>query len=72
MFLFIFQYLIKVNEIRTKKGVDLLQHLVEFYQAQNRCVCVCVCVCVCERQAHFCMKQGEDRTRVSKPKSEAA
>jgi len=30
------KYLIKVNDIRTKKGVDLLQHLVEFYQAQNK------------------------------------
>lgn len=29
------EYLIKVNEIRTKKGVDLLQHLVEYYQAQT-------------------------------------
>ncbi|XP_041360699.1 arf-GAP with SH3 domain, ANK repeat and PH domain-containing protein 2-like [Gigantopelta aegis] len=29
------EYLIKVNEIRTKKGVDLLQSLVEYYQAQN-------------------------------------
>ncbi|XP_078481447.1 zinc finger protein Ci-ArfGAP-11 [Ciona intestinalis] len=28
-------YLIKANEIKTKKGVDLLQHLVEFYHAQN-------------------------------------
>ncbi len=35
---FIFQYLIKVNEIKTKKGVDLLQHLVEYYQAQNKYV----------------------------------
>ena len=30
------QYLIKVNEIKTKKGVDLLQHLVEYYQAQSK------------------------------------
>ncbi|XP_070395393.1 arfGAP with SH3 domain, ANK repeat and PH domain-containing protein isoform X3 [Dermacentor albipictus] len=29
------EYLIKVNEIKTKKGVELLQHLVEFYHAQN-------------------------------------
>uniref|UniRef100_H2Y6R5 Uncharacterized protein n=1 Tax=Ciona savignyi TaxID=51511 RepID=H2Y6R5_CIOSA len=28
--------LIKVNEIKTKKGVDLLQHLVEFYHAQDK------------------------------------
>ncbi|XP_046549057.1 LOW QUALITY PROTEIN: arf-GAP with SH3 domain, ANK repeat and PH domain-containing protein 2-like [Haliotis rubra] len=28
------EYLIKINEIRTKKGVDLLQYLVEFYHAQ--------------------------------------
>lgn len=29
------EYLLKVNEIKTKKGVELLQHLVEFYHAQN-------------------------------------
>jgi len=29
-------YLIKVNEIKTKKGVELLQHLVDYYQAQLR------------------------------------
>ncbi|GAB6028472.1 hypothetical protein CHUAL_002631 [Chamberlinius hualienensis] len=29
------EYLIKVNEIKTKKGVELLQHLVEYYHAQN-------------------------------------
>ena len=30
------QYLIKVNEIKTKKGADLLQHLVDYYQAQHK------------------------------------
>ena len=29
-------YLVKVNEIKTKKGVELLQHLVEYYRAQSR------------------------------------
>lgn len=29
-------YLMKVNEIRTKKSVDLLQHFYEYYQAQHR------------------------------------
>ncbi|XP_064596881.1 arf-GAP with SH3 domain, ANK repeat and PH domain-containing protein 2-like isoform X3 [Liolophura sinensis] len=29
------EYLIKVNEIKTKKGADLLQHLVEYYKAQT-------------------------------------
>jgi Arf-GAP/SH3 domain/ANK repeat/PH domain-containing protein len=29
-------YLIKVNEVRTKKSVDLLQHLLEYYKAQYR------------------------------------
>ena len=29
------EYLIKVNEIKTKKGVELLQHLVEYYNAQT-------------------------------------
>ena len=31
-----FQYLVKVNEIKTKKGVDLLQHLVDFHHAQDK------------------------------------
>lgn len=31
---FVFQYLIKVNEIKTKKGVDLLQNLIKYYHAQ--------------------------------------
>ena len=30
------QYLIKVNEIKAKKGVDLLQHLVDFHHAQDK------------------------------------
>uniref|UniRef100_A0A8D8M2C7 Arf-GAP with SH3 domain, ANK repeat and PH domain-containing protein 1 n=1 Tax=Cacopsylla melanoneura TaxID=428564 RepID=A0A8D8M2C7_9HEMI len=29
------EYLIKVNEIKTKKGTELLQHLVEYYHAQT-------------------------------------
>ena len=29
-------YMVKVNEIKTKKGVELLQHLVEYYHAQSR------------------------------------
>jgi hypothetical protein len=32
----LFQYLIKVNEIKTKKGIELLQHLVEYYHAQTK------------------------------------
>lgn len=32
--LFLLQYLIKVNEIKTKKGVDLLQNLIKYYHAQ--------------------------------------
>ncbi|XP_074657096.1 arf-GAP with SH3 domain, ANK repeat and PH domain-containing protein 1-like isoform X2 [Tubulanus polymorphus] len=28
------EYLIKVNEIQTKKGTEFIQHLVEYYQAQ--------------------------------------
>uniref|UniRef100_A0A4W5N655 ArfGAP with SH3 domain, ankyrin repeat and PH domain 1 n=1 Tax=Hucho hucho TaxID=62062 RepID=A0A4W5N655_9TELE len=31
---FSLQYLIKVNEIKTKKGVDLLQNLIKYYHAQ--------------------------------------
>ncbi|CAG10243.1 unnamed protein product, partial [Tetraodon nigroviridis] len=30
----VLQYLIKVNEIKTKKGVDLLQNLIKYYHAQ--------------------------------------
>jgi len=30
------EYLMKVNEIRTKKGVELLNHLVEYYHALNK------------------------------------
>lgn len=30
------EYLIKYNDIKTKKGVELLQHLVEYYHAQNK------------------------------------
>ena len=26
----------RVNEVKTKKGVDLLQHLVEYYHAQHK------------------------------------
>lgn len=33
--LFSLQYLIKFNEIKTKKGIELLQHLVEYYHAQT-------------------------------------
>ncbi|XP_076868367.1 arf-GAP with SH3 domain, ANK repeat and PH domain-containing protein 1 isoform X4 [Brachyhypopomus gauderio] len=29
------EYLIKVNEIKTKKGVDLLQNLIKYYHAQS-------------------------------------
>lgn len=34
--LYALQYLIKYNDIKTKKGIELLQHLVEFYHAQNK------------------------------------
>ena len=30
------EYLLKVNEIKSKKGVELLQHLVEYYNAQTK------------------------------------
>lgn len=32
------EYLLKVNDIKTKKGVELLQHLVEYYHAQLRVI----------------------------------
>ena len=28
------EYLIKINDIRTKKGVNLLQQMLEYYKAQ--------------------------------------
>lgn len=34
------EYLIKFNEIKTKKGIELLQHLVEYYHAQNKWVLI--------------------------------
>jgi Arf-GAP/SH3 domain/ANK repeat/PH domain-containing protein len=30
------EYLIRVNEIRTKKGVNLLKQLLEYYKAQYK------------------------------------
>lgn len=30
------QYLIKVNEIKTKRGVDLLQNLIKHYHSHNK------------------------------------
>lgn len=35
---FVFQYLLKVNEIKTKKGVDLVQNLIKYFHAQCKCV----------------------------------
>ena len=29
-------YLLRINEIRTKKGIDLLQHLMNYYQDQKK------------------------------------
>ena len=29
-------YMVKVNEIKTKKGVELLEHMVDYYKAQSR------------------------------------
>ena len=30
------QYLLKFNDVKTKRGVDMAEHLVGFYQAQER------------------------------------
>ena len=30
------EYLLRINEIRTKKGADLLQHLIKYYHAQHK------------------------------------
>jgi len=35
---FVLQYLIKVNEIKVKKGVDLLQNLIKYFHAQCKYV----------------------------------
>ena len=37
-------YMVKVNEIKTKKGVELLEHLVDYYKAQSRYRSHLVCV----------------------------
>lgn len=36
--LFCLQYLLKVNEIKTKKGVDFLQNLIKYFHAQCKYV----------------------------------
>lgn len=33
---FVFQYLIKVNEIKSKRGVDLLQNMIKHYHSHNK------------------------------------
>ena len=35
--------MLKQNDVRTKRGVDLAEHLVGFYQAQERCVACVYC-----------------------------
>ena len=30
------QYMLKVNDVKTKRGVDLAEHLVGYYQAQEK------------------------------------
>ena len=50
------QYLIKVNEIKTKKGADLLQHLVDYYQAQHKYV---TCQAFCHAISHHWRIQCE-------------
>uniref|UniRef100_A0AAQ5XAB3 Un-named sa1614 n=1 Tax=Amphiprion ocellaris TaxID=80972 RepID=A0AAQ5XAB3_AMPOC len=42
------EYLIKVNEIKTKRGVDLLQNLIKHYH--NVCLFVCLFVCLQVKQ----------------------
>ena len=32
----------KANEVKVKKGVELVQHLIEYYHAQYKWVCTCV------------------------------
>uniref|UniRef100_A0AAY5ERB4 ArfGAP with SH3 domain, ankyrin repeat and PH domain 2a n=1 Tax=Electrophorus electricus TaxID=8005 RepID=A0AAY5ERB4_ELEEL len=53
--LYMCEYLIKVNEIKTKKGVDLLQNLIKHYHSQCKMFCVCVCVCVCVLLCKHCL-----------------
>uniref|UniRef100_A0A673CEW4 ArfGAP with SH3 domain, ankyrin repeat and PH domain 1b n=1 Tax=Sphaeramia orbicularis TaxID=375764 RepID=A0A673CEW4_9TELE len=56
------EYLIKVNEIKTKKGVDLLQNLIKYYHAQ------CNCLLIRTSHPHFCfsslqIKQTQDEEK---------
>uniref|UniRef100_A0A8B9KYC4 ArfGAP with SH3 domain, ankyrin repeat and PH domain 1b n=1 Tax=Astyanax mexicanus TaxID=7994 RepID=A0A8B9KYC4_ASTMX len=54
------QYLIKVNEIKTKKGVDLLQNLIKYYHfiVKSGIYKVNVCVCVFALEQDSQSKQG--------------
>ena len=55
--------MLKQNDVRTKRGVDLAEHLVGFYQAQERCV-VCVNIVVCLYYDALCCSYFTEGTKL--------
>ncbi|CAH8657425.1 unnamed protein product [Dicrocoelium dendriticum] len=53
------EYLIKVGELKAKRSADLLQHLIDFYYAQNHCLRECLGV-----MDHFGKSMNELTARV--------
>lgn len=37
---YVLQYMLKVNDVKTKRGVDFAEHLVGYYQAQEAYVTI--------------------------------
>uniref|UniRef100_A0A3Q0S9S3 Uncharacterized protein n=1 Tax=Amphilophus citrinellus TaxID=61819 RepID=A0A3Q0S9S3_AMPCI len=63
------EYLIKVNEIKTKRGVDLLQNLIKHYHtAQMSCLCVQVKQRQEEEKRQLCALRDQLRPVDSLPK----
>ncbi|KAL7054885.1 hypothetical protein AAHC03_024466 [Spirometra sp. Aus1] len=54
------QYLIKVNEVKSKKGADFLQHFIDFYHAHLHYLKECVCV-----MEHFGKSMPDLANRIS-------
>ena len=48
----------RVNEVKTKKGVDLLQHLVEYYHAQHK-YCSKIDLCSLETKKNNSVKPSK-------------
>uniref|UniRef100_A0A0X3NVM2 Arf-GAP with SH3 domain, ANK repeat and PH domain-containing protein 1 n=1 Tax=Schistocephalus solidus TaxID=70667 RepID=A0A0X3NVM2_SCHSO len=54
------EYLIKVNEVKSKKGADFLQHFIDFYRAHLHYLKECVCV-----MEHFGKSMPDLANRIS-------